>query len=80
MNGVQFFSKTNVPTSWNLASYHDPRSITWSWLLSFSLFRADEGRVWPLFWRYGDGWTARLPFVGFLRWRTQHKMFPRASL
>ena len=80
MQGLRFFRRTNVPTDWNIAAYHDPDSITWSWCLSFRLFRADEGRVWPLaFNNYKRGWTVRVPFVGFLDWTTQSKMLRKSE-
>jgi hypothetical protein len=82
MSSLKFFTRTNSPGSWNLAAYHSPHSLTWRWVLSFSLFRADEGRVWPLCWwfRRHDGlleWTVRIPFVGFLRWNAQRPMWYR---
>lgn len=76
MNGLSFFRRTNDRHTVNLASYHDPRSITWSWVLSFSTFKPGEGRIWPLFWFdfLGRGFAARIPGVGFLCWQTQEKM------
>lgn len=75
--GLKVFERTNAPWCWNIAAYHSPRSLTWSWLLSFSLFRKDENRVWPLYQRHSIGqtvWTLRLPFVGLLRWAAQEQM------
>lgn len=78
MNGLALFRRTNERRSWNLASYHDPASITWSWVLSFSLLKPGEHRVWPIFSPWpGVGqtrWSLRVPFVGILRWLTQEKM------
>ena len=76
MIGLNFFSKTSSPTTWAVASYHDPASLTWSWCLYFSLFGDGEARVWPI-WMSDCGtsrWKIRIPFIGFLRWSTQRKM------
>jgi hypothetical protein len=81
MKGLILFSGTNVPTSWTVAAWHSPHSLTWRWSLTFSLFRADEWRVWPIFWRHRDNnglqWTARIPYVGFLRFSQQRPMWYR---
>lgn len=81
-NGLSFFRRTNSPGHWNIAAYHSPHSLTWQWVLSFALFRADEWRVWPIWMpeRQHEGlfqWTARIPFVGFLRWHRQKPMWYR---
>lgn len=48
--GFAAFRRTSGRRHWNLASYHSPHSLTWRWLLSFSLPRSrDEGR-WLGFW------------------------------
>lgn len=76
MNGFRLIQQTNDRHTVNLASYHDPKSITWSWVLSVSSFKPGEARFWPIFWRdfLGRGWTVRMPMVGFIRWQTQQKM------
>ena len=81
MDGLSILRRTSDPRTINLASFHDPASLTWSWILSFGTFRADEARVWPIFRRdYLDrGWTVRIPLIGFIRWHTQAKMM-RANL
>lgn len=80
MKGLRFFTKTSSG-SWNIASYHNPHSLTWSWLLNFSFFRADEGRWRPLWWSYptngGPHWGIRIPLVGLLHWQTQQPMYYR---
>jgi hypothetical protein len=80
-NGLALLTRTNVKGSWNLASFHSPHSLTWRWLLAFSLFRADEGRVWPVWMPHrsnrGLTWTLRIPFVGFLRFDQQRPMWYR---
>jgi hypothetical protein len=80
-NGLALLTRTNVRTSWNLASFHSPHSMTWRWLLSFSLFRADEGRWWPIWMPYrannGLQWVIRIPLVGFLRFAQQRPMWYR---
>jgi hypothetical protein len=81
-NGLALFTPTNVKGSWNLASFHSPHSLTWRWLLAFSLFRGDEWRVWPIWMpdnrsNTGFRWTLRIPFVGFLRFDQQRPMWYR---
>jgi len=73
---LKFFQRTNDPTHWNIASYHDPRSITWSWILAFSRFRPGERKVFPLLghWR-GRDWYFRIPFIGMISLATQKKLF-----
>lgn len=81
MKGLTIFGKTNVPTSWTLAAWHSPHSVTWRWSLTLALFRADEWRVWPIFGKHRcQGllcWWARIPFVGFLHFNQQHPMWYR---
>lgn len=80
-NGLNFFRKTSQRGSWNIAAYHNPHSLTWSWVLSLSLFRADEGRVRPLWWSYptnqGRQWGFRIPYVGIVSWHRQQPMWFR---
>lgn len=35
--GFAAFKRTSSKRSWNVASYHHPRSLTWRWLLHISL-------------------------------------------
>ena len=81
MNGFRLFSRTSAKGSWNIASWHSPHSITWRWLIGFSLFRADEGRVWPIWMPHrsniGLQWVIRIPFIGFLRFSQQRPMWYR---
>jgi len=70
MRGLSFLTRTSAPWCWNIIGYHSPRSMTWSWVLSFNFFRADEARVWPLF---GKG-SLRVPWVGYFIWHTQKPM------
>ena len=80
-NGLALFQKTNSPWHWNIASFHSPHSLTWSWILSFSVFKSDEGRWWPLFWSYrtnqGPHWGLRFPPFGLLTWQQQQPMWYR---
>ncbi len=81
MKGLSLFRRTNDRHIFNLASYHDPASLTWSWIFSFSTFKPGEARLWPVFSLdfLGRGWTVRIPLIGFIRWHTQAKMMRRAS-
>ncbi len=75
--GLSLFRRTSAPWCYNIVAYHNPRSITWSWVLSFSFFRAEERRVWPLFWRHQIGqerWGFRIPWLGMVKWLTQEPM------
>lgn len=78
MKGLKFFSRTNVKGSWNVASFHSPHSLIWSWILAFSRFRGDEARVWPLFYGYRDNhglqWGFRIPWIGLVLWHRQRPM------
>lgn len=79
--GLSLFQRTSQRGCWNIASFHSPHSLTWRWILSFSLFRADEARVRPLWWRYitngGPHWGIRIPFLGLLTWQQQIPMWYR---
>lgn len=81
MNGFKLFSRTNVKGSWIVASWHSPHSMTWRWLLSFSLFRGDEGRAWPIWMPHrtniGLQWNVRVPFIGLLAFHQQRPMWYR---
>jgi len=77
-NGIKFFTRTNDRHWWNIASYHDPKSITWSWLLAFGTRKPDERFNWYFFHssRTYEGllrWN--LCLLGCrLSWQTQRKM------
>jgi hypothetical protein len=81
MKGLALFRRTNVPGHWNLASYHSPHSITWSWILSYSLWKRGEAEFTPWFARFGTNsgliWHVRLPLLGTLRWSRQREMYYR---
>ena len=83
MRGLSIMHRTNVRGHWTLAAFHHPESITWSWALAWSFFRADEARVWPLFARFRLGqqkWMIRLPFVGYLSWASQEVMWRKGTV
>lgn len=75
-NGLALFEKCSGRGAWNVASFHSPHSMTWSWLLSFQLPRRAEGR-WFWFQRSTLGqekWS--LQFFKFrLGWSTQEPMW-----
>lgn len=79
MKGLKLFSKTNSKGHWNLASYHPPQSLTWTWILSFSLPRGDEGR-WLGFHMYktnqGRKWLLQIARCA-IRWERQRPMWYR---
>lgn len=81
LNGLKFFVRTNVPLSWNVASFHSRHSLTWSWILSFGFFRGDAPRVRPIWYAYRDNnglqWGFRIPWVGLVRWSRQQPMWYR---
>ncbi len=76
--GFAFFVKTSNRRHWNIVSFHSPHSLTWSWILSFRFFAADEARVRPFGWRYRDNnglqWGFRIPWIGFVQWHRQQPM------
>lgn len=76
--GLTFLHRTSSRSTWTLAAYHPPTSMTWLWALSFKFFKADEGRWRPLFWLcHPSGqqrWGLRVPGVGILSWFTQKPM------
>jgi hypothetical protein len=80
-NGLALFARTSDRRSWNVASYHSPHSMTWRWLISFSLFRGDEWRVRPLWWSHtttdGLQWGCRVPWIGIVRFQQQRPMWFR---
>jgi len=80
MNGLSFFRKTSGKRCWNVASYHSPHSLTWSWVLSFSRDGA-ERHWWPLIVHFrmntGSQWCLRLPWVGVFVWHRQQPMWFR---
>lgn len=76
-SGLSMFNRTNSRGLWNIAAFHSPHSLTWRWILSFGLFRNDEGRVWPLWGHHGSYWMLRLPFIGILSFQTQRPMWYR---
>jgi hypothetical protein len=76
--GLRFFRCANAPRTWVLASFHSPRSLTWSWALSLSLFRSECAFLWPIAWlrptAVGWQWGVRIPFVLLLSWQRQSQI------
>ena len=80
--GLAFFKRVSDGVSINLVSYHNPRSITWSWLVCWRPYVSDERRRW-LGWhswpgRYGWFEIALLK-RGRLHFAWQPKMIRRAA-
>ncbi len=72
--GFSLFQRTSSLRTINLASWHNPRSLTWSWILS--LAREDVSR-WGFFpYRTNDGlqWVLRAG-VFSLHWLRQKPMW-----
>lgn len=79
IGGLAFFVRCSGQSCWNIVSFHSRSSLTWSWILSFSLFRGDEWRVWPLGWKHrnnnGLQWGFRIPWIGIVHWHRQQPMY-----
>jgi hypothetical protein len=79
MQGLKLFTRTSGRRCWNIASFHSPHSLTWSWILSLSLPRGDEGR-WLHFARWqtnqGRQWCLQIARCG-LQWHRQRPMWFR---
>jgi hypothetical protein len=83
VSALKLFTRTNSRRSFNIAAYHSPHSLTWSWILSVSFdgtWRKSNG--WPRFgvhpYRNNNGLQAGvvLPFVVF-HWHRQPEMWFR---
>mgnify|MGYP001604277069 CR=1 FL=1 len=66
----------------NIASWHSPHSLTWSWILSYRPYQADENRRTLMrFWRWKDNggpqWMLCLPWLGTVQWQRQRPMWYR---
>src|SRR5690242_3536459 len=79
MKGLALLRRTNDRRCWNIASWHSPHSLTWSWILSLSFPRAGEGR-WLHYSGYrsnvGYQWCLQVARVA-LRWHRQRPMWYR---
>jgi hypothetical protein len=79
MQGLKLFSKTNSKRHWNLASYHPPQSLTWTWILSLSVLSQEEGKWFyfsPIRTNVGLQWILTLHRVR-LQWHRQRPMWYR---
>ena len=80
-NGLALFGRTNCQHTWNVASFHSPHSLTWSWVLSWHFHQTGWAQWWPLFWWYqtnhGPHWGLRLPGIGYISWQQQRPMWYR---
>jgi len=74
LGGLSLFTKTNSRGLFNLAAYHSPHSLTWSWIVSVKfdgVWRRPSG--WPRFgvWAHRDNQglqvSVTLPFMVFSR-------------
>lgn len=77
--GLILFQRTSDSGCWNVATFHSPHSLTWSWILSFRVPRADEGR-WLHFARWktnsGTQWCLQIARHA-LQWHRQQPMWYR---
>lgn len=74
---LRLFTRTNSKGLYNIATYHSPHSLTWSWIVSINFdgiwrgFDVSKGRrsIWPRFgfhlWgnNHGPQWSVALPGV-----------------
>lgn len=81
MRGLSLFSKTSSPRTFNLASWHSPHSMTWSWILSISRSSEETNVLWPIFMPYrtngGLQFVLRIPFIALVHWHRQRPMWYR---
>lgn len=79
MKGLSLFRRTSNKGCWNIAAFHSPHSLTWSWILSFSLPTKGSGR-WLGFhrWQTNDGgqWLLQVARCA-LQWHRQRPMWYR---
>lgn len=74
--GLKLFQKTNSERTFNLASFHSPHSLTWSWILSASKREGAKLGFFPFRTNNGLQWVLTLPLVSF-QWQRQQPMFYR---
>lgn len=81
--GLALFTRTNDRGLWNVASFHSPHSITWSWILSFRFPKKGQGRWLPFFHSYrgnnGLQWHVAFAKCG-IQWQRQNPMWYRDVL
>jgi len=80
-NGLALFQRTSAKRTVNIASFHSPHSLTWTWILSFNFLERGSGehKVWPLYAvsKHSKQWMLRVPFVGYFMWHRQEPMWYR---
>lgn len=78
--GLKLFSQTSDRYTFNLAAFHSPHSLTWSWIVAFTRPRCpDEGR-WLGAWTYKNNGGRQFGFQIMrcqLTFRRQRPMFYR---
>lgn len=84
MKGLRLFARTSCPHSINLASYHSPHSLTWSWILSVAFDgiwkHHDKPKLRMGFhpYRTNGGLQIVLTIPGFVfQWHRQREMWFR---
>lgn len=89
LGSLGLFNRTNSARTFNIAAYHSPHSLTWSWILSVSFDGLWRYPPPPLATRKGlrlgfhpyrtnDGrqWVLTMPFV-CIQWHRQREMWFR---
>ena len=81
--GIQLFNRTSDRKTVNLASFHSPHSLTWSWILSLSfdgMTRKGNGRIrfgiHPYRTNGGLQVVVAMPYV-CMQWHRQRPMWFR---
>ena len=79
IGGLSILTKTSAPYTRTVVAWHNPKSITWLWALSFHKFKADEKRT-------GFSWYSsphnsvrnsclRIPHIGLIYFNQQKPMW-----
>lgn len=65
-----------VTRDWMIAAWHNPRSLTWRWVLSWYSFN-ESCRRGVSFLRLNTGWmwVANIPCVGHFHLQTQYSVW-----
>jgi len=81
VGGATFFVRTSSRRRWLIAAWHSPHSLTWRWLIDFTLLEGDARCAWPLFWKIpcktSLQWGIRLPWLAMVSFHSQRPMWYR---
>jgi hypothetical protein len=70
-SAYSFFNRTSKQRCWNIAAYHHPASLCWSWMMSVSIGRAVLGSWRHPFYRFGGQVAICIPHVIEFRFHRQ---------